>query len=60
MRKLTAAFQTVLADPEVSRKLNEAGFEIVASDGPALEQYVRSEYERWDSFIKANNISLEN
>ncbi|CFW38368.1 lipoprotein [Bordetella pertussis] len=42
------------------RKLNEAGFEIVASDGPALEQYVRSEYERWDSFIKANNISLEN
>ncbi|KDC85813.1 tripartite tricarboxylate transporter family receptor [Bordetella bronchiseptica MBORD668] len=60
VRKLTAAFQTVLADPEVSRKLNEAGFEIVASDGPALEQYVRSEYERWDSFIKANNISLEN
>ncbi|CPM46573.1 lipoprotein [Bordetella pertussis] len=50
----------MLADPEVSRKLNEAGFEIVASDGPALEQYVRSEYERWDSFIKANNISLEN
>lgn len=60
VKALTADFQAVLADPEVKRKLTEAGFEIVASDGPALDAYVRSEYERWDKFIKTNHINLEN
>ncbi|OZI69116.1 tripartite tricarboxylate transporter substrate binding protein [Bordetella genomosp. 1] len=59
VKKLTAAFQATLKDPEVARKLTEAGFEIVASDGPALDAYVQKEYKRWDTFIKQNNIPLE-
>ena len=37
IKKLTRDFKAVLADPDVRRKLGEAGFEIVASDGPALD-----------------------
>jgi tripartite-type tricarboxylate transporter receptor subunit TctC len=60
VKALTADFQAVLADPEVQRKLTDAGFEIVASDGPALDAYVKREYQRWDQFIKTNHINLEN
>ncbi|WP_170948553.1 tripartite tricarboxylate transporter substrate binding protein [Bordetella genomosp. 5] len=59
VKKLTAAFQATLKDPEVARKITEAGFEIVASDGPALDAYVQKEFKRWDSFVKTNNIPLE-
>ena len=60
IKKLTRDFKAVLADPDVRRKLGEAGFEIVASDGPALDAYVKAEYERWNAFIKTSNINLEN
>jgi tripartite-type tricarboxylate transporter receptor subunit TctC len=60
IKALTADFQAVLADPEVKQKLTEAGFEIVASDGPALDAYVKREYERWNTFIKTNHINLDN
>lgn len=60
VKVLTADFQAVLADPEVKRKLTEAGFEIVASDGPALDAYVKHEYERWNTFIKTNHVNLDN
>jgi len=59
VKKLTAAFQATLKDPEVARKITEAGFEIVASDGPALDAYVQKEFKRWDSFVKTNKIPLE-
>ncbi|OZI20105.1 hypothetical protein CAL26_21380 [Bordetella genomosp. 9] len=60
VRALTADFQAVLADPEVRRKLTEAGFEVIGSDGPTLDAYVKREYQRWDQFIKTNHINLEN
>jgi tripartite-type tricarboxylate transporter receptor subunit TctC len=60
VKALTADFQAVLADPEVHRKLTEAGFEVIGSDGPALDAYVQREYQRWDQFIKTNHINLEN
>ncbi|AHV91136.1 tripartite tricarboxylate transporter substrate binding protein [Bordetella holmesii] len=60
IKTLTTAFQTVLKDSEVRHKLEEAGFEVVGSDGPALDAYVKGEFERWDAFIKDSKISLEN
>ena len=60
IKKLTQAFNTVLADPDVKKKLQEAGFEIVASNGPALNAYVKAEYDRWSKFIKSSNINLDN
>jgi tripartite-type tricarboxylate transporter receptor subunit TctC len=59
IRKLTADFQAALTSPEVSGKLTDAGFEVVASDGPALDRHARGQYERWDAFVKKTGIKLE-
>ena len=58
IKKLTRDFKACWR-PDVRRKW-AAGFEIVASDGPALDAYVKAEYERWNAFIKTSNINLEN
>ncbi|HCQ46103.1 MAG TPA: hypothetical protein DIW53_04570 [Achromobacter sp.] len=60
VKKLTADFKAVLADPDIKKKVTEAGFEIVASNGPELDAYVKSEYDRWSAFIKSSNINLDN
>lgn len=60
IKTLSTAFQAVLADPEIRKKLTEAGFEVVASDGPALNAYVKQEYNRWSKFVKDSHINLDN
>ena len=60
VEQLSKAFQVVLTDPEIKAKLEEAGFEVVASDGKALGAYVKQEYDRWDKFVHEHNIDLEN
>jgi tripartite-type tricarboxylate transporter receptor subunit TctC len=57
--KLTADFQAALRSPEVSGKLTDAGFEVVASDGPALDRYAREQYQRWDAFVKKTGVKVE-
>lgn len=59
VQQLTDAFQAALADPEVRKKLTDGGFEVMATDGPALERYTRGEYERWRDFVKTTNLKLE-
>ena len=59
LARLTHAFQEVLADPQVNKQLRDAGFEVVASDGPALNAYVMQEYQRWRNFIKTSRIKLD-
>lgn len=59
LRKLTEDFQFVLNDPDVRQRLTTAGFEVMATDGPALDRYTREQYERWGAFVKANQIKLE-
>lgn len=57
--KLTEAFQGALNTPEVKQKLTNAGFEVVASDGPALDLYVKQQNERWSRFIKDTGLKIE-
>lgn len=59
LRQLTEAFQAALQDPEVRQRLNAAGFEVMATDGPAVDRYTREQYERWRAFVQANNLKLE-
>lgn len=59
IRKLTADWQAALTSPEVSGKLTEAGFEVMATDGAALDRYARQQYERWDAFVKKTGIKME-
>jgi len=37
----------------------QSGFEVMATDGPALDRWVRQEYERWGRFVRDNKIQLE-
>ena len=59
MRQLTDDFQATLNTPEIKTKLTQAGFEVIASDGPALDRHLRDEYERWGKFVRETKLKLE-
>jgi len=59
VKKLTADFQAVLNDPEIKTKLSQGGFDVQASDGPALDKYAKREFERWQQFVKTTQLNLE-
>lgn len=57
--KLTDAFQKALNDPGVKKQLSGLGFEVMATDGPAVEKYAVQQYERWVQFLKETGLKLE-
>jgi tripartite-type tricarboxylate transporter receptor subunit TctC len=59
VQKLTTEFQATLRSPDVSGKLSDAGFEVMATDGPALDRYAREQFARWEKFVQATGIKLE-
>lgn len=59
VKKLTADFQAVLNDPEIKTKLTQGGFDVQASDGPTLDKYAKREFERWQQFVKATQLNLD-
>lgn len=59
VRKLTEDFQATLNTPDVKAKLTQAGFEVMATDGPGLDRHVREEYERWGRFVRETKLNLE-
>ena len=48
-----------LNDPDVHQRLTQAGFEVMATDGPAVDRYTREQYERWGAFVKATQLKLD-
>lgn len=40
-------------------KLTESGFEVVASDGPALDRHARAQHDRWAEFIRKTSLKVE-
>lgn len=48
-----------LRQPEMMRKAQEQGFEIVASAPDAAQAYIMEDVERWAKVIKAGNIRAE-
>ena len=59
VHKLTEDFQATLNTPDIRSKLMQSGFEVMATDGPALDRWVRQEYERLGRFVRDNKIQLE-
>lgn len=59
MRQLTDAFQATLNTPDVKTKLTQAGFEVMATDGSALDQHVHTEHARWSRFVRETKLRLE-
>jgi len=59
LRKLTEDFRAALNSPEVHGKLTQAGFEVMATDGPGVERHTKQEYERWGAFVRNSGLKLE-
>ncbi len=59
VKKLTEEFQFALRSEDVAKKLTDAGFEVMATDGPALDRYALQQYERWNEFVKKTGLKVE-
>ena len=59
LAKLTDDFRATLNHPEVNGKLSASGFEVMATDGPAVDRYAREQFERWSAFVRETRIKLE-
>jgi tripartite-type tricarboxylate transporter receptor subunit TctC len=59
VKKLSDDFRAALSDADVKTKLTDLGFEVMATDGPALDRYAREQYERWSTFIKTTGLKVE-
>jgi tripartite-type tricarboxylate transporter receptor subunit TctC len=53
---VNAEFVKALKQPDITAKLNEQGFETVASTPEWFMQYIRTEIIKWSKVIKAAGI----
>src|SRR5687768_3745893 len=54
--RINGEFVKVLKQPDVIAKLNDQGFEVVASTPEWFAQYIRTEIAKWSKVIKAAGI----
>ncbi len=59
VKKLTDDFRATLSSPEVSGRLTAGGFEVMATDGPAVDRYAREQFERWGAFVRETKLKLD-
>jgi tripartite-type tricarboxylate transporter receptor subunit TctC len=57
--QLSQEFQASLRAPAVSKALTDAGFEVMATDGPALDRFAHEQYERWSEFVQRTGLKVE-
>ena len=54
--RINAEFVKALKQPDINAKLNDQGFETVASTPEWFQQYIKSEIAKWSKVIKAAGI----
>jgi tripartite-type tricarboxylate transporter receptor subunit TctC len=59
VRRINADFRKLLAEPEVKKRMEEFGIQIVGNSPEEFSQYIRSEIARWTKVAKAANIKLD-
>ncbi|MBP6901469.1 MAG: tripartite tricarboxylate transporter substrate binding protein [Burkholderiaceae bacterium] len=59
LRKLSDDMRAALNHAEVHDRLTAAGFEVMASDGPALDRYAREQHDRWADFIAKTKLKID-
>jgi tripartite-type tricarboxylate transporter receptor subunit TctC len=59
IQKLNAAAKKAARNPEFSKKVEQEGLAVVASDPAELDRYVKAEEARWRKIVKENNIKSE-
>jgi tripartite-type tricarboxylate transporter receptor subunit TctC len=58
-QKLNATLVKALQVPAVREKLQEAGFDVIASTPDAYARLIRDEIERWTRVVREQNIKVE-
>ena len=59
VNRYTDAAKVAHADPEVRKKLEAQGFEVVGETGPQLLPNIKKQIERWGKLVKASGFSAE-
>jgi tripartite-type tricarboxylate transporter receptor subunit TctC len=59
IQKLNAAARKAARNPEFSKKVEQEGLAVVASDPAELDRYVKGEEARWRKIVKENNIKSD-
>ena len=54
--KLNEASVKALRSPEIRERLNEIGFDVVASTPEEFGKFMQDEVERWTEVVKRGNI----
>ena len=57
--KLHATLAKALTNPTLREKLQELGFDVVASTPDAYAKLVKSEIDRWSTVVKTQNIKVD-
>ncbi len=57
--KLTAELNRAIANPEVTRKLQEFGLEPIPGNADQMAAYIKSETARWHALIKQRGLTLD-
>ena len=56
MAKLQSSFVAALKDPEVTKRLNDVGFEVVANSSAEFGTFLAAELARWKAVVDEGNI----
>ena len=56
IQKLNAAARKAARNPEFSKKVEQEGLAVIASEPAELDRYVKAEEARWKKIVKENNI----
>jgi tripartite-type tricarboxylate transporter receptor subunit TctC len=57
--RMTEALRAVLREPEISRRIEEQGANVVASSQAELAAFLKGEIDKWGKVIRDNNIRAE-
>jgi tripartite-type tricarboxylate transporter receptor subunit TctC len=58
-QKLSSTLQQALATPAVREKLQEQGFDVVASSPDAYAKLIRDEIDRWSKVVREQGIKVD-
>jgi tripartite-type tricarboxylate transporter receptor subunit TctC len=58
LKKVNAAVEEVMKDPETTKKLASIGFDPIYGDAAEAEKYFRSEVANWGKMVKALGLSI--
>jgi tripartite-type tricarboxylate transporter receptor subunit TctC len=59
LERLQTELAWVLKEPEIKNRLEQAGFEVVASDSKELDRFVKADLSRWQKFAKDYPLSFD-